>query len=141
MEDGENQQYVRDSARGRISIDSNHTRSALEWAWMRILGKSFKSGVQKQFEAVFTDRECLEEFGFSTLHKILLEIVTGNLSQQLSVDELEINKCENNGRTCLSWAAQRGDAIAVNLLLVHNADPLRVAFFSLMIWKLSLPMD
>lgn len=90
---------------------------------MRILGGSFESGVQRQFEAVFTDRECLEELGFSRLHKIVLGIVGGSLSDQLNVDGLDINKCDNSGRTSLSWAAQRGDAIAVNLLLEHNADP------------------
>lgn len=123
MEDGENQQYVSCSATEKKGIDFDQNRSALEWAWMRILGKSFKSSIQKQFEAIFTDRECLEELGFSNLHKIVLEIVSGSLSQQLSIDGSEIDKCDNNGRTTLSWAAQRGDVIAVNLLLEHNADP------------------
>ena len=90
---------------------------------MKILGKSFRPGVQKQFEAVFTDRECLEELGFSKLHKIVLGIVSGSLAQHLTSNAQEINECDNSGRTCLSWAAQRGDAPAVNLLLEHNADP------------------
>lgn len=88
-----------------------------------MLGRSFKPDVQKQFEDVFTDRECLEELGFSKLHKILLGIVSGSPSEQLSLDDFEINQCDNSGRTCLSWAAQRGDAIAINLLLEHNTDP------------------
>ena len=90
---------------------------------MKILGRSFKPGVQKQFEAVFTDRECLEELGFSKLHKIVLGIVFDSLAQQLNTNALEVNICDNSGRTCLSWAAQRGDVSAVNLLLEHNADP------------------
>lgn len=90
---------------------------------MKILGRSFRPGVQKQFEAVFTDRECLEELGFSSLHKIVLGIVSNSLAQQLNTNALEVNVCDNSGRTCLSWAAQRGDARAVNLLLEHNADP------------------
>ena len=90
---------------------------------MKILGKSFRPGVQRQFEAVFTDRECLEELGFSKLHKIVLGIVSGSLAQHLTSDAQDINECDNSGRTCLSWAAQRGDAPAVNLLLEHNADP------------------
>lgn len=125
MEDGENQQYVLNSVEqaGQILIDCDNVRSALEWAWMRILGRSFKPGVQKQFEAVFTDRECLEELGFSILHKMVLGIVSGSLARQLNTNALEVNVCDNSGRTCLSWAAQRGDARAVNLLLEHNADP------------------
>ena len=90
---------------------------------MKILGRSFKPAVQKQFEAVFTDRECLEELGLPSLHKIVLGIVSGSLAQQLNINALDINKCDNSGRTCLSWAAQRGDAPAVNLLLESNADP------------------
>jgi ankyrin repeat protein len=90
---------------------------------MRMLGRSFKPSVQKQFEAVFSDRECLEELGFSRLHKIVLGIVPGSVSQQLSVAESEINQCDNTGRTCVSWAAQRGDVTTVNLLLEYNADP------------------
>ena len=107
----------------KTNIDCDNVRSALEWAWMKILGRSFKPGVQKQFEAVFTDRECLEELGFTSLHKIVLGIVSGSLVQQLNTNTIEIDKCDNSGRTCLSWAAQRGDASAVNLLLKHNADP------------------
>ena len=90
---------------------------------MKILGRSFKPGVQKQFEAVFTDRECLEELGFSNLHKVVLGIISGSLAHQLNTNTTDINKCDNSGRTCLSWAAQRGDSLAVNLLLQHNADP------------------
>lgn len=107
----------------RTDTDCEKSRSALEWAWMKILGRSFKPSVQKQFEAVFTDRDCLEELGFSILHKIVLGIVSDSLSQQLNTDALEVNICDNSGRTCLSWAAQRGDARAVNKLLEHKADP------------------
>ena len=91
---------------------------------MKILGRSFKPSVQKQFEDVFTDRECLEELGFSTLHKLVLGIVYGSLAQHLSNSNAqEIDQCDNGGRTCLSWATQRGDLPAVTLLLEHDADP------------------
>ena len=69
-------------------MDFDDIRSALEWAWMKILGRSFGPGVQKQFEAVFTDRECLEELGFSNLHKIVLGIVSDSLAVQLKTNAL-----------------------------------------------------
>lgn len=90
---------------------------------MKILGRTFNPGVQKQFEAVFTDRECLEELGFSILYKIILGIVSDSLAQQLNTNALDVNVCDNSRRTCLSWAAQKGDARAVKLVLEHYADP------------------
>lgn len=54
-----------------IEDGANSQSAALEWAWRKILGRGFKPSVLQEFQAIFTDRECLEEFGFTYLYKIV----------------------------------------------------------------------
>jgi hypothetical protein len=104
--------------------DGSNSLSALEWAWIKILGKSFSPATSLEFEAIFSDRECLEEMGFTYLHKLVLGITLGDLGSGIeSMDESAINAVDNEGRTALSWAAQRGDLHALELLLGARADP------------------
>ena len=104
--------------------DGDNQQSALEWAWMKILGKAFDKPLLLAFQSIFTDRECLEEMGFTIIHKIVLDITHRDLVQELSTTpRAMINRPDFNGRTPLSWAAQRGDSEAVSTLLAHGADP------------------
>jgi ankyrin repeat protein len=104
--------------------DGANSQSALEWAWCKILGKSFEPDCLQEFETIFSDRECLEEFGFSEIHKLVLDLKSGNLKSLLeSVDAETINYQDFGGRTALSWAAQRGQLQTVAELLEHGADP------------------
>ena len=72
---------------------------------------------------IFSDGEYLETRQFTVLHKIVLGLFTCSLTTQLALSTAQINTADANGRTCLSWAAARGDLTALNTLLEHGADP------------------
>ncbi|KAK6535627.1 hypothetical protein TWF694_002082 [Orbilia ellipsospora] len=103
--------------------DGQNQLSALEYAWTRILGGVYPEKTRQEMEVIFDDRECLEEFGFSTIHKIVLGLAHKDLEEELNRDSLELNLQDNNGRTALSWAAQRGDLGKLRILLKYGADP------------------
>src|ERR1700738_2618586 len=91
---------------------------------IKILGKSFEPVALLEFQSIFTDRECLEEMGFTRIHKLILELECGDLVATLAFADLDaINTPDFGGRTPLSWAAQRGDLKSLTLLLDHGADP------------------
>ena len=74
-------------------------------------------------EQLFNDRECLEEMRLTTLHRIVLGLKLSSLEGYVSQNTKSINATDANGRTALSWAAQRGMVEAVETLLRFGADP------------------
>ena len=61
--------------------------------------------------------------GFSTLHKIILGIVSKDLESELETSTTEINIGDSKNRTPLYWAAIRSDSQAVKTLLTFGANP------------------
>lgn len=109
-------------------LSSQHTltpgSSALEWAWTKILGNSFSPEATQEMEDLFNDRDCLEEMGFTYLHKIVLGLHGQNLDAHLEGLSMEAQNAQDfTRRTALSWAAQRGDWSTLMLLLNHGVDP------------------
>jgi len=74
-------------------------------------------------EQLFGDRECLEEMGFTTIHRIILGLKQLSLEDYISQNAECINATDSHGRTALSWAAQRGMVGAVETLLRFGANP------------------
>lgn len=72
---------------------------------------------------IFSDGEYLETLQFTILHKTVLGLVPSSLVTQLQLSTTNINSTDNDGRTCLSWAAARGDVGSVQTLLEHGANP------------------
>jgi ankyrin repeat protein len=72
-------------------------------------------------ELMFGDRECLEEMGFTALHRSILGLTSTPLEVHLSNQPGCINAVDSNGRTALSWASQRGMLEAVEALLSRGA--------------------
>lgn len=65
-----------------------------------------------------------EERQFSVLHKIVLDLLPTprSLEQELSASTSTIDLADSEGRTPLSWAAERGNALAVKTLLRYDAS-------------------
>ena len=61
--------------------------------------------------------------GFTTLHKIVLGIVSKDLESELKMSTAEINVGDSRNRTPLCWATIRSDVQAVKTLLVYGASP------------------
>jgi len=97
-------------------------------AWEKILGKphEYKKDDLDLLQSLFSDRSELVFFNFSELHRACL-----GLSGKAFTDVLcftlgsALDVVDNTGRTTLSWAAQRGDDIAVEELLKRGANPNR----------------
>ncbi|KAL1597941.1 hypothetical protein SLS60_008429 [Paraconiothyrium brasiliense] len=76
----------------------------------------------QQMLGLFTTDDFMAQQDFSTLHLVVL----GRLSQDLEIllknNQAEVNLQDANGRTPLLWAAWRGDATSVLLLLKYGAE-------------------
>ena len=72
---------------------------------------------------MFFDTQFLEHGNFSDLHKLILNIRPRNLEEELRKSTAALDAVDFTGRSPLSWAAQRGEAEAVRLLLEYGADP------------------
>lgn len=53
---------------------------------------------------------------------LTLGLLTGDLAQYLSFSTADLNTVDNNNRTAVSLAAERGDCAALQALLKHRAD-------------------
>jgi len=65
----------------------------------------------------------IESMRFTKAHSIVLGLSLQNLEQELVWNPDTVNMQDAMGRTPLAWAAARGDAHAVAILLIHGADP------------------
>ena len=75
-------------------------------------------------EEMFQKDKWFEERQFSVLHKIVLDLLptSKSLNQELAVSTSTVDLADTEGRSPLSWAAERGDALAVKTLLRYGAS-------------------
>ena len=57
------------------------------------------------------------------MHKIVLKFVPRSLQSELDYSTKELDAVDSSGRTCVSWAAARGDATSLKILLDYGANP------------------
>ena len=72
---------------------------------------------------VFNDSEYIESRQFTILHKIVLGLIPKSLQDELNYSTKGIDAVDSSGRTCVSWAAGRGDAEKLKVLLDCGANP------------------
>jgi hypothetical protein len=65
----------------------------------------------------------IDEQNFGVLHKIVCGLLLKDLEKEIPYYVDQIDERDAMGRTALLWAAARGDARAVVILLSHGADP------------------
>lgn len=89
----------------------------------KILANSVPTHVVAAMKDDFDILDYLERRQFPTLHLVVLGLVKADLEAQLILSFEQIDKIDWQGRTALSWAAARGDAKNVRLLLRYHANP------------------
>ena len=72
---------------------------------------------------MFDDDEFLQSRQFTVLHKIVLCLIPKQLKDELEYSTKDIDVVDSSGRTCVSWAAARGDEKSLGALLQYGADP------------------
>jgi ankyrin repeat protein len=106
-------------------IINNTCSSTITLAWERIFGGRLAatSTMVDAWRCMFDDEDHLESRIFPAVHKTILGLVNADLRQQLELSTSTIDSKDADGRTALSWAAAKGDADAVNILLEFGANP------------------
>ncbi|KAL8939963.1 MAG: hypothetical protein Q9216_003069 [Gyalolechia sp. 2 TL-2023] len=77
----------------------------------------------ESFKELFYDTSFVEDARLTNLHKIILQLQYGNISEELQKSTAKLDNADSMERTSLSWAAQRGQVETVRLFLEHGADP------------------
>ena len=67
---------------------------------MKILGNAYEPEQQHGFLNLFPDHQCLEEFGFSRLHKAILQLERADLDEEIQRStKKQVNAIDAKGRT------------------------------------------
>ena len=72
---------------------------------------------------MFDDDDFLQSRQFTVVHKIVLGLIPKQLQDELEYSTKDIDAIDSSGRTCVSWAAARGDEKTLQTLLQYGADP------------------
>lgn len=93
-------------------------------AWNNICSNKIAPSKVAALQEMFKKDKWFEERQFSVLHKIVLDLLptSKSLNEELSVSTSTIDLADTEGRTPLSWAAERGDTLAVKTLLRYGAS-------------------
>jgi ankyrin repeat protein len=82
-----------------------------------------EKGVASEMRALFWDEETQNDLDLSPLHQALLSQDTPLQESHVQLFSAYLNARNAAGVTPLMWAARRGDARSLRLLLEHGADP------------------
>ncbi|KAF2236419.1 ankyrin [Viridothelium virens] len=93
-------------------------------AWEHFLSGNLTCEEYLKVETLFSNDEYIETRNFSVLHKTTLGLLPGrNVKSELEASTADINIRDASGRTCVSWAAGRGDDRSLQVLLSFGAKP------------------
>lgn len=99
-------------------------RSPIDVAWRSFAINTSTSEYLNELSSLFSGIE-YDNWDMSELHKIVLGILPLDLEEQLQKPyaRAQVNLVDSRDRTPLHWAAIRGDASAVENLLLAGANP------------------
>lgn len=98
-------------------------RSPTELAWDKIFSGDLTEDKASTVASMFDDDNFLQSRQFTVLHKIVLGLISKSLQDELECSTKDIDAVESSGRTCVSWAAARGDEKSLGTLLQYGGDP------------------
>lgn len=104
-----------------MTLDS---RSPAQVAWRNILQLRGPPQATEACSRLFSNEEYLQTRRFNRLHKLVIELESGDLGAELAFGTIsDVDSRDVDGWTALHWAARRGNSDAVALLLAYGADP------------------
>jgi ankyrin repeat protein len=74
------------------------------------------------FSRIYCDDDIYNHLNFSLIHRIVLGLSSADLETQLLLCAKDVDARDTNGRTPIWWAARRGDAAKLEILLNWGAD-------------------
>ena len=105
-----------------LTYPQDNRKSAFDYAWDIILLGIEDSNTLGTLRNLFLSYDYTEHRGFSRLHKIVLGILHYELATELTRSDVDVDAPDSMGRSALSWAAQRGDIVAVKTLITAQAN-------------------
>ena len=92
-------------------------------AWEFILEGSCTPSEVHHIQTLFPDRtNTLDERGFSVLHKVVLQLQSGDVAQHIQTHRSQIDDTDSDGYNALMWAARRDDSESLKVLVQAGAD-------------------
>ena len=92
-------------------------------AWDQVLSGNLTEEEEYLVASTFADTEFLQTRQFTVLHKIVLKLIPRSIQSELEYSTRDLDAIDASGRTCVSWAAARGDETSLRVLLEYGADP------------------
>jgi ankyrin repeat protein len=99
------------------------TRKPIDCAWRWILNGLLDAAAAFTVQAMFDDGFFSETGQFSVINKIVPGLLAfKDLEAKLQASMSAINDVDVGGRSAISWAAERADISAIQLLLSYGAE-------------------
>ncbi|OBT86676.1 hypothetical protein VE02_04641 [Pseudogymnoascus sp. 03VT05] len=99
-----------------------HQISPASLTWDIILSRSKSNTIIEHLVGSFGDSRYIEDYRFSHLHEVVLDIKHSTIKEALSRDPSWINCTDTQQNTPLLWASRRGNNAHVQTLLHCGAD-------------------
>ena len=112
---------VREGVPTETEDDFKNTPTSI--VWEKILANNLTDNEASTMASAFSNTDFLETRQFTILHKIVLRIIPRTLESELEYSTKDLDAVDSRGRTCVSWAAARGDDKVLKTLLKYGADP------------------
>ncbi|CZT47714.1 related to ankyrin [Rhynchosporium secalis] len=103
-----------------IAHTDNSTRNK---AYDNFLQGGLDKAAEEDIRCLIASSDWIDDQNFSKLHKIIVGILLLDLEEAIANDPGQVDITDAMGRTPLLWAAARGDAKSIKILLDYDANP------------------
>ena len=91
-------------------------------AWEKVLSGGLTQDQESMVASMFINTDYLQTRQFTILHKIVLRLIPRTLQSELDYSTRDLDAVDSSGRSCLCWAAARGDEDSLNTLISYGAN-------------------
>ena len=104
------------------NVINDHGRRPVDLIGQRLLIGAVPEEDALAIREHIVDTDFMESRQFTTIHKIVLQLLSRDLKQELENSTADINTVDTLGRTPLIWATMRDDLATVRTLIAFEAD-------------------